>query len=120
MSDIDLPSIKDNLWHNMRDNLINFYPAIASDRLLMCCCCGRFLPFDAFSLEHLIPKQAVKQDPVQVRNNTATPVNIRAGNLLLCQKPLKIKGHVVWEKGCNSWKGKHYDHAIRDLVVSGA
>jgi len=120
MADINLPSIKERLWHKMRGDLVQYVPAIAGNRLLMCCCCGRFLPFEAFSLEHLIPQQALRLDPVVIRNNPATPANMRAGNLLLCQSPLKIKGNVVYPQGCNSWKGKHYDRAIRELVAAGA
>ena len=86
----------------------------------MCPCCGRFLPQEEFGLEHLIPQQAVKRDPATVRNNPATPVNVRSGNLLLCRKPLKHRGNVSYPNGCNSWKGKFYDAAIRDLTSDKA
>jgi hypothetical protein len=84
--------------------------------MLMCCACGRFLPQEYFDLDHLIPRQALKLDPEVVRANPGTPANIRAGNLLLCKKPLKYKGTSYYENGCNSWKGRVYDKAISELV----
>jgi hypothetical protein len=44
----------------------------------------------------------------------------RAGNLLLCKKPLKIKGDLVYGNGCNSWKGRFYDQAISQLISTTA
>ncbi len=110
-------SIRERLWHNMRLDLSQFVPDVAGNRLLMCCCYGRWLPQEDFDLEHLIPQQAVKLDPVAVRTNPATPVNVRAGNLLLCKKPLQIKGQRLTGTGCNGWKGRVYDSAIRSLVT---
>lgn len=69
-----------------------------------------------FDLKHLIPQQSLKLDPVAVQLNPDTPKNARAGNLLLCKKPLRVKGLEVFNNGCNSWKGKHYDKAIAELV----
>lgn len=86
----------------------------------MCCTCGRFLPQEDFDLEHLIPQQALKIDPITVRNNPETPKNVRAGNLLLCRKPLKYRNNVVYKNGCNSWKGRFYDGAIADLLSGNA
>lgn len=73
MSDVLTASIKDKLWHKMRQDLASFVPEIASNKLLMCCACGRFLPREWFDLEHLIPQQALKQDPDVVRTNPTTP-----------------------------------------------
>ena len=109
-------SIKDRLWHKMQADLIQYVPGVADNQLLMCCMCGRFLRQTQFSLEHLIPKQALKQDPHLVKKSPDTPENIRAGNLLLCKEPLKVNGTVVYPNGCNSWKGKYYDRAIADLL----
>lgn len=116
MSDLMTASIEDRLWHKMRGNLAQHVPEIAENRLLMCCACGRFLPRENFDLEHLIPQQALKRDPTAVRSDPATPVNVRAGNLLLCKKPLRHKGNTVYENGCNSWKGRFYDTAISELL----
>jgi hypothetical protein len=120
MSEVMTASIRDQLWHRMRQDLMKFVPAISGNQLLMCCACGRFLPQECFDLDHLIPQQALKQDPKAVRANPATPANTRAGNLLLCKKPLKIKGSVVHGNGCNSWKGKFYDKAISQLISTTA
>jgi hypothetical protein len=88
--------------------------------MLMCCACGRFLPREAFDLEHLIPQQALKRDPDVVRANPITPANVRAGNMLLCKKPLRLKGREIYGNGCNGWKGRFYDTAIRELVSGSA
>ena len=104
MAEVMTASIQENLWHKMRQDLGNFVPEITGNQLLMCCACGRFLPRECFDLDHLVPQQALKQDPDVVRTNPATPANIRAGNLLLCKKRLKIKGDIVYGNGCNSWK----------------
>jgi hypothetical protein len=57
------PSIKDRLCHKMRRDLASYVPEIASNRLLMCCACGRFLPQEFFDLEHLVPQQAAERRP---------------------------------------------------------
>jgi hypothetical protein len=115
MSDIMDPSIKERLWHKMRLDLAKYVPEVAGNRLLMCCACGRFLQQEAFSLEHLIPRQALKADPESVRSNPATPANVRSGNLLLCTAPLIYKGTTVYDNGCNSWKGRFYDKPISEI-----
>jgi hypothetical protein len=120
MSNVLTASIREKLWHKMRQDLANFVPEIAGNQQLMCCACGRFLPQECFDLDHLVPQQALKQDPDVVRTNPATPANVRAGNLLLCKKPLKIKGVTVYRNGCNSWKGRVYDKSIRELISTKA
>ncbi|HEV2546112.1 MAG TPA: hypothetical protein VGU20_02130 [Stellaceae bacterium] len=100
--------------------MAKFVPEISSNQLLMCCTCGRFLPQEYFDLEHLIPQQVLKHDPNVVRADPATPANKRAGNLLLCKKPLKIKDNLVSGSGCNSWKGRFYDKAISQLISTTA
>jgi hypothetical protein len=114
--DLYSASIKEKLWHKMRSDLAKFVPEIAHNQLLMCCTCGRFLTQEFFDLEHLIPQQSLKLDPVAVQANPDTPKNVRSGNLLLCKKPLQVKGPKVFNNGCNSWKGKFYDKAIAEFV----
>lgn len=116
MSSIVLPSIKERLWHEMRFKLAKFYPDTLNNALLMCPACGRFLPKECFSLEHIIPQQTVKKDPEIVRGNPSTTTNIRSGNILLCTKPLKIKGDTIHNNGCNSWKGRYYDRLISEVL----
>ena len=120
MPDLLLASGREKLWHKMRSNLAQYIPEVAQNQSLMCCACGRFLPQDCFDLEHIIPQQALQSDPHAVRNNPETPKNIRAGNLLLCKKPLRVKGMTVYRNGCNSWKGRHYDKPIADLFFKSA
>jgi hypothetical protein len=108
-------SIKEKLWHSMREDLAKFVPETAQNELLMCCACGRFLLKEDFDLEHLVPQQALRADPVEVRTNPATPANVRSGNLLLCKKPLLYKKSPLYNNGCNSWKGKFYDKPISDI-----
>jgi hypothetical protein len=116
MSDVMAASIKEKLWHKMRQDLTTYIPQVAETNLLMCCTCGRFLPQGLFDLEHLIPQQAVKQDPHAVRANPETPINVRSGNLLLCKKPPLVKKRPIHNNGCNSWKGRHYDKLISELI----
>jgi hypothetical protein len=116
MSDFMQPSIKEQLWHKMRHDLAKFVPEISTNHLLMCCCCGRFLASEFFDLEHLIPQQALKADPLVVRSDPATPNNVRSGNLLLCKKSLIYKGSKLYGNGCNSWKGRFYDKPISDIL----
>lgn len=111
------PNLEEKLWHGMREDLARYIPEFADNNLLMCCCCARHLSRVDFDRDHIIPQQALKMDPRAVKDNRDTPANVRAGNLLLCKKPLKVKieGRLV-ENGCNSWKGRSYDNAIRELV----
>jgi hypothetical protein len=120
MPEVLMASIREKLWHKMRRDLANFVPEIAGNSLLMCCACGRFLPQECFDLDHLIPQQALRQDPSAVRTDPATPANLRAANLLLCKKPLTIKGNTVYRNGCNSWKGRFYDKLISELISTRA
>jgi hypothetical protein len=110
-------SIKEKLWHSMREDFLLYAPQLNDSNVLMCCACGRILPQQAFSLEHIIPQQALAHDPEEVKANPAMPLNARAGNTLLCSEPLKIKDRVVYRNGCNGWKGRHYDPQIRALLT---
>ena len=101
-------------WHSMRLDLQDYMPAIRDNGLLMCCACGRFLTQDKFSLEHIIPKQALADDPPEAKR--LFTLAQRAGTILLCKAPLKINGKIYYENGCNSWKGRHYDKTIREIL----
>jgi hypothetical protein len=120
MSDLMMAGNEEKLWHKLRGDLARYAPEMTANHLLMCCACGRLLPREAFNLEHLIPQQALKRDPDVVRANTVTPKNVRAGNLLLCQKRLILKGKVASPNGCNGWKGRYYDKSISELVSGSA
>lgn len=109
MPNIDRPSLKDQLWQKMQADLARFIPDVVERNRLMCCACGRFLPPEDFDVDHMISQRAVKCDPAEVRNNPATPVNVRAGTILLCTRPLHYRGTRFYNNGCNSWKGKNFD-----------
>jgi len=111
--DVDLPGLKNILWHRMRDDLKRFIPGIADEALLMCPTCCRFLPIEEFGIEHIIPQQALDDDPVDVR--AAIPRNMRSETILLCKKRLRIKGKVAYANGCNSWKGRFFDRFLREI-----
>ena len=112
MAEVRTPGLKDRLWHRLRADLAHIAPALASDDRLICCCCGRLLPFDAFSLEHIIPQQALADDPAHVK--AAVPLLQRSGATLLCNVPLREGGRLKSATGCNSWKGKNFDRGIRE------
>jgi hypothetical protein len=114
-SDVDLPSKKETLWHSLRADLLHYAPDLHDRNLLMCCCCGRFLPFEDFSLEHIVPKQALAEDTDEVKKNLS--VSQRSAMTLLCNKTLVLKGRkALYDSGCNSWKGRFYDKRIRSAV----
>jgi hypothetical protein len=114
--DIDSPGLKDILWHKMRDDLGAYIPEAVEKNLLMCPACCRFLPFDEFCVEHIVPQQALADDPLEVR--VAIPKNERARTILLCRRRLLIKGKVAYDNGCNSWKGRFYDSFLREIFNS--
>jgi hypothetical protein len=116
--DISAPALHEKLWHSMRADLVQYAPQIADDDRLMCCCCGRFLQKSDFDLEHIIPQAAVADDPAQVRE--LFTVNERSKNLLLCKRPLEVKGVRFHPKGCNNWKGKFFDARIREVMNGSA
>ncbi len=116
MNMVDKPDLKQILWHQMRGDLKSLVPWFADRELLLCPTCFRPLPFEDFSLEHIIPKQALKRDPLDVRQ--AISENERSGITLLCRRPLVIKGKRVRGHGCNSWKGKFYDPFVSELIHS--
>lgn len=112
--DVDLASKADVLWHEMRADLEAIIGGpIGSDRL-RCCVCGRLLPRSDFSLEHVVPRQALQDDPAFAR--AALSASTRSGHLLLCRKPIKLRGGKTWGNGCNGWKGSHYDASLRRLL----
>lgn len=111
--DIDEPSIKATLWHKLRADLSKYFPDTNNNKLLMCCCCCRFLPFEEFNVEHIVPRQALADDPVEVRINPESPTNARSELTLLCTKHLTVKGRTVYNNGCNSWKGQFFDNCIK-------
>ena len=114
MAEIDLPAEKEKIWHQMRDDLKSLAPWFADYDLLLCPTCLRPLTFDEFSLEHIIPQQALADDHQTARD--AVFRNQRAGLTLLCSKRLVKKDNLIVEKGCNGWKGKHFDKFIRQIL----
>lgn len=113
MADIDLPALKDILWHKMHGDLKSLVPWFTSHEQILCPVCFRPLRYDDFSLEHIIPKQVVADDPDEVR--AAISRNERSGMTLLCRKPLLINQKIIYNNGCNSWKGKHFDPLLKDI-----
>jgi len=69
MSEIDIPSLKERLWQKMQGDLAQFIPEVNDRNRVMCCACGRFLPPEYFDVDHMIPRQAIKCDPEEVRKN---------------------------------------------------
>ncbi len=114
MSVIDQPATKHIIWQELRDDLIKLIPSFSEADLLLCPTCCRAIPFDDFSLEHIIQKQALACDPQDVRKSTSH--NERSGLTLLCSRPLVLNGKRINGSGCNSWKGKHYDKYLRELL----
>ncbi|MEH6689625.1 MAG: hypothetical protein V7774_00420 [Pseudorhizobium pelagicum] len=114
MKQIDLPAQKEILWHRLREDLTSLMPWFEDNDLLLCPACCRQIGFDQFSVEHIVPKQALATDPKAVRD--AISQNDRSGLTLLCSKPLVIKGKTIKGSGCNSWKGRHFDPSLRDLI----
>jgi hypothetical protein len=115
-ADIDTPGLKEILWHKMREDLKAYIPDVANTNLLLCPTCCRFLPFEHFDVEHIIPQQALADDPPEAR--VALPKNERATTILLCKKNLLIKGRELYANGCNSWKGRFYDKFLREIFNS--
>lgn len=117
MGNIDLPGLKQALWYKLRDDLKSLVPWFAANDLLLCPTCCRAIAFDEFSLEHIIPKQALAHDPDAARD--AVPINRRSGVTLLCSRRLIWKDRVVSGNGCNGWKGRYFDAAARELLTKG-
>jgi hypothetical protein len=112
--DILTPALLDNLWHRMRSDLINYAPELARSDKLLCCCCFRQLSQSDFSVEHIIPRQVVENDPPEVKEKLTR--NERSKTILLCKKPLLIGGRPVRANGCNGWKGAYYDTQLRQVL----
>ena len=117
-NDVDIPGLKEILWHKMRNDLMCYIPEVSNADLLMCPTCCRFLPFEQFDIEHVIPQQSLDDDPPEVR--TAIPRNERSVIILLCQKRLLINGKKLYDNGCNSWKGRYYDKFLREIFNTRA
>jgi hypothetical protein len=115
---IDEASLKQTLWHSSRADLAQYAPEIEHSNVLMCPACGRWLLFDDFSLEHIIPKQALAHDPPEAK--AAIFASQRAGSMLLCRKRLKINDRVISGNGCNGWKGRYYDLPIAETLSGKA
>ncbi|MGA7713632.1 MAG: hypothetical protein WCA81_17160 [Rhizomicrobium sp.] len=110
------PSLKERLWHKARADLVTYAPQIVGNGTLMCCACGRFLPQDKFDIEHIIPQQALLDDPPEIKSNPIATKAIRSGTILLCKEPLRVRGATIYRNGCNSWKGRFFDTPIREAL----
>lgn len=116
MSDVQLPDLKLKLWTMLRADLVQYVPAFEYGDTLLCPICCRALKYEKFSLEHILPQQAVKLDPFDVRD--AIIKNERSGLTLLCSETL-IVGKKSYPNGCNGWKGRNFDGRISDLLKPG-
>jgi len=116
-NDLDIPGLKEILWHKMRNDLMCYIPEVANTDLLMCPT-GRFLPFEQFDIEHVIPQQSLNDDPPEVR--AVLPRNERSVTILICKKSLLINGKKLYDNGCNSWKGRFYDQFLRKIFNTSA
>ncbi|TBZ06256.1 hypothetical protein [Rhizobium leguminosarum] len=116
MGEVHLPDIKLKLWTAMREDLVRHIPELEETDILLCPICCRALKFEKFSLEHILPQQAVKHDPAVVRE--AIIKNERSGLGLLCSETLVVGGK-PYANGCNSWKGRNFDGCLTDLLKPG-
>lgn len=113
MKNVLIPDEKQKIWTQLRKDLMQYVPAFRLSDTLLCPLCCRSLRYEQFSVEHILPQQAVKLDHDDVRR--AIPKNERSGLTLLCNETLIINGK-LYPKGCNSWKGRHYDSKIKDIL----
>ena len=113
---IFLPSVKRTLWEEARRDFVAIAPEFATSDLLPCCACARLLPQEKFSLEHILPQQALAEDPPEIRSDPRLSMNQRTRLMLLCNHPLKIETGRTFPNGCNGWKGRHFDSHLRDVV----
>ena len=114
--DIDSPSLKEILWHKMREDLSRYIPRILDTEKLMCPACCRFLPFADFDIEHIIPEQSLADDPPEVR--AAIPKIERGGVTLLCKKQLLINGKKIYANGSSYELFYHDDGAVEKVMLS--
>jgi hypothetical protein len=80
VADVDLPNVKQTLWHQAHADLSLFIPGF-SHEFLLCPTCFRQMRFDELSIEHIIPRQAVDRDPKDVREAMRA---IKGADLLFC------------------------------------
>ena len=108
----------EKLWHEMRADFERIGPKLGIDQL-PCPVCGRVLDRKDFSLEHIVPRQALDDDPASVK--ASVTASTRSGHVLLCRAPLKVKAQGRTQgNGCNGWKGSHYDRPLRELMNGAA
>ncbi|MBB4063705.1 hypothetical protein [Gellertiella hungarica] len=72
------------------------------------------MSFEEMTVEHILPKRALKSDHRTV--SEVYSINQRSGLTLLCGKMLSYKGKQISAKGCNSWKGRHFDKYLEEQV----
>lgn len=112
--DVDLPRSEEIIWHKMKSDLDSMIPELRGTDTLLCPVCLRRLQRKDFNIEHVIPRQAVREDPPEIR--ATVPTNARSTLLLLCNKRLRVTSTIVVKNGCNGWKGKYYDNFIRAML----
>ena len=93
---IDLPALKAKMFHTMWGELAGL-GKLTSDYKVLCPICLFPKAENELTLEHIIPKRALKKDPSHLRK--VHSITNRAGLTLLCQS-------------CNGLKGKYYDPVI--------
>jgi len=81
----------------MRDDLSSFVPYFSQNELLLCPVCLRRLRFEDFTLEHIIPLQALADDPAAAR--TVIPANQRSGGDFAVSKATHHKKKEIYNQG---------------------
>ena len=109
------PSYRERLFHILRGNLVCERPEYADREVILCPLCLRDLRFDDVrSVEHILPENALKDDPLFVRQ---VSLSRRAGLTVLCRTSRAVGCGKDAPEGCNGWKGQAYDRLFKGMLA---
>lgn len=112
-----MPSLKEEVYKVLRENLVAVDPSYACKNVVLCPICLREVTRAEVlegGIEHIIPQVVAKEDAGYEKAHAT--LNQRCGITMLCrqERVCRSDGYVS-KDGCNGLKGRLYDKLFKNL-----
>jgi hypothetical protein len=112
-----MPSLNEEVYAVLRENLLSIDQSYSSEEVVLCPICLRKVnraQVLAGGIEHIIPQVVANNDPADEKARATR--NQRCGITLLCRQSRRCKSDDYLSKnGCNGLKGRLYDRLFKKL-----